>query len=83
MEGHPFQMSDKIKITWEASDGYAGGSAPQCLNVNTEDYEGLTLEQITDQLHEEIQADFEEKVSWTCKVSKYAEQIHAALNQPE
>ncbi len=77
-------MTDKIRITWEASDGYAGGSAPQHFKVDLEDYEkGAELEDIKTQLSDDIQRDFEEKVTWTCDLTRYAQEIYDALNQPK
>jgi hypothetical protein len=76
-------VATEIDVTWEADDGYAGGSAPQHLKVSTDDFfEDATIEQVKKQLSEMIQEDFEQTVSWHCKdFEEYAQQIFNALQQ--
>lgn len=57
-------MSRKIKVKWQASDGYVGGSRPQSFKVDPEDYKGMTASEIRDAIYEVAQEDFEQKVSW-------------------
>lgn len=77
-------MNDKVfKITWEAADGYVGGSRPHTTKLKLEDFgEDMTLEEIREQIFDEIQADFEQKVTpdySTADVDAIAAQIHEAL----
>lgn len=74
-------MAKDFKISWQADDGYCGASRPQSLTISTSDFEGEeTLEEIVEQIEDQIQSDFEQKVHWTCSEYKsVAEKIFAAL----
>lgn len=76
---------DKINITWEASDGYAGGSAPQHLTLRMSDFADCdTEEEVTKFLEEAIQEDFAQKVSWGCEnFSKHVEDIMKVVRARE
>jgi hypothetical protein len=71
----------KHRLTWEAEDGYVGGSRPQHLTVRTDDFdESQTLAEIKSQLEADIQQDFEQKVSWSCRnIDSVAEAVFAEL----
>lgn len=48
----------KIKVKYEVDDGYLGGSRPHYIQVDTEDYEGASEEDIINDLEEAIQEHF-------------------------
>jgi hypothetical protein len=70
---------DEIDITWQAEDGYVGGDRPHHISVDPENYRGMTKDDIENELSIEVQQDFESRVSWTCDVSKYADEILKVL----
>lgn len=72
-------MSDRITITWDTDDGYAGGSSPQKFSIDPEDYRNESKDSIEEMLWEEVQRDFENKVRPVCDVSEYADEILKAL----
>jgi hypothetical protein len=59
-------MSDKFEVTWEADDGYAGGSAPHRFTISADDIEGdMTDAEIREWFWEAVQEDFNQRVSPT------------------
>ena len=48
----------KIKITYHVADGYVGGSRPQYMTIDSEDFEGLTRKEAEEQIDEEIDEHF-------------------------
>lgn len=58
----------KIKVRWEASDGYVGGSRPQSFSMDIEEMAENceTEEQAREYLDIEVRADFDNKVSYSC-----------------
>ena len=61
-------MSNKLRILWEAQDGYAGGSAPQRFVLDLDEMveDCFDEKEAREYLEREIQSDFENKVSWSC-----------------
>jgi hypothetical protein len=56
-------MSDKFEVTWEADDGYAGGSAPHHFTISADGVEGdMTDEEIREWFWEAVQEDFNQNV---------------------
>ena len=55
----------KMKVRWQAEDGYVGGARPQSFNINIEDMaESCDTEQeARDYLEQEVREDFESKVT--------------------
>ena len=60
-----------INVTWEVDDGYAGGSAPHNLEVNTNDFVNdddewneLTEEQKENYIADAVQDDFDNSINW-------------------
>jgi hypothetical protein len=82
-ERHPFTqtMKNKIRITWEVSDGYAGGSRPHHFSVDPENYRNTDPEDMKTELGDEIQQDFSDKVSWVCDVSEHVQEIQKYLEE--
>lgn len=74
-------MSESISISWQAQDGYAGGSRPQSFKVDPENYRGLSKNEIEEELWTEVQMNFEQKVTPCCDVSQYADEILKALEE--
>lgn len=71
-------MSDKIKIEWEAEDGYAGGSRPHTIT--------LTLHELADcRTQEELEEYVDESVNDAFRERCYAvwkrEQLDGVLDQ--
>lgn len=54
---------DRIEVPWTAADGYVGSKRPQSLKVDPSDYRGMSREQLTEALHEDVEADFRMKVT--------------------
>lgn len=57
----------KIDIIWEIEDGYAGGSRPHYLKVDTEDYgdwESMEEKEKSEIIEDEVQNDFNNSISW-------------------
>jgi predicted RNase H-like HicB family nuclease len=74
--------NDKITITWEVSDGYCGGSAPQYFDISPSEFNGNTPEEIREMLDSMIQEDFQDKVTWSCSdFEEYVSQIQEALKE--
>lgn len=72
-------MKDKIKITWEADDGYAGGSAPQHVSIPVEEItECENEEEAMRVVRDAIQYDFETKVCATYDEDEIRAIIHKA-----
>lgn len=54
-----------FEVTWEVSDGYAGGSRPHHTLIDPEDLEGYeTEEERMRAIDELVRDDFDQKVSW-------------------
>lgn len=54
-----------MKVTWEVSDGYAGGSRPHSTEIDDEDLDACDTEQEReDFITEAIESDFKQHVSW-------------------
>jgi hypothetical protein len=61
-------MADKFKVSWEAHDGYCGGSSPHAFNIHADALEDDMDDNALRTLFcAEVQADFEQKVSWSSK----------------
>lgn len=57
-------MSNKFRVTWEADDGYAGGSAPQRFSISADDVpDDMDDEELRKWFWESVQEDFEQRVS--------------------
>lgn len=55
-----------MKITWEVSDGYCGGSRPHTVDIDDIDLEDCENEAEREELIEEyIQNAFEQTISWS------------------
>lgn len=62
----------KIKIIWQVDDGYCGGSRPQTLIFDTDDYtdnieewEALPEEKKQEYKTEAVEADYESNIHWS------------------
>jgi hypothetical protein len=80
------QVSEEVfRITWEAQDGYVGGSRPHTTKLKLEHFDGSeSVDEIREQILNEIQTDFESKVTpgySDSDVDVLASQIHAALQK--
>lgn len=54
----------KIKITYQVSDGYVSGARPQCMEIDTEDFEGCPDDDdIHDRLDEIVYEHMLQRVS--------------------
>lgn len=70
-----------MNITWEADDGYCGGSAPQRTRIDDEDIANCeTFEEAEKVIQDAIEDDFRNKVNWVCDVTKYKEQIQTLID---
>ena len=55
---------EKFEVTWEADDGYVGGSRPHHLCIREDDLEDdWDDKQLRDYFWESVQSDFEQQVS--------------------
>ena len=41
----------KFKVRWEVSDGYVGGSRPHTFEIDADDFEDMTEQQIEDAIY--------------------------------
>lgn len=62
----------KLKIKWEAEDGYCGKSRPQTLIIETQDYleddhhyEEMTEDEKQKLIDERVYEDFQQKVTYS------------------
>jgi hypothetical protein len=61
----------KIEIRWSVEDGYVGKDRPQTTVFDSddvmdeEDWEQLTEEEKQGYIHESVQDDFEQKITWS------------------
>jgi len=54
----------EFTITWQAEDGYVGGSRPHEITINSGDFDsGDSTRVIRDQIHDAIYEDFLQTVS--------------------
>ncbi len=54
-----------IEITWQVSDGYAGGAAPQYTTIPRDDWDACETDAERQELiNYSVNEDFLEKVSW-------------------
>jgi len=51
-------MNDKMTITYQNDDGYAGGKRPFHMTVYKDDFDGTTDSDLEDQLFEVIREDY-------------------------
>lgn len=57
-------MSNQFEVTWEADDGYCGGSRPHSFHIRAEDIEeDMTEKELSDLFWDEVQNDFQQRVS--------------------
>jgi hypothetical protein len=57
-------MSDKIEVTWEVADGYAGRSRPQYTKIDhSEILDCETETEVRSLVKDSIQKHFEQKIS--------------------
>lgn len=56
-----------MKIRWEISDGYAGGSRPHYTEIDDEDLEGLSEKEKDEYIEDWVRGEFEQRVyySWS------------------
>lgn len=67
---------DKIEVTWEVADGYAGRTRPQTTKIDHSEIVDCDSEDEVKWLIEEaIQSDFEQKISPDIGESVYAEAL--------
>ncbi len=58
-----------MKIKWEVSEGYGHGDCPHYLEIQEEEFEDCeTEEEKRDLIAEYVQAEFEEKVSYSWEI---------------
>ena len=54
-----------MRVLWEVDDGYAGKSRPQTTIIDDNDLEACETDEERELLiNQEIQFDFEQKISW-------------------
>ena len=70
-------MSKKITVTWYADDGYITGDRPKRTIIDPDDFEDCdTEDDVNEMLSQQIQEDFEQKVSWcTDNLEKHVAEI--------
>lgn len=57
-------MAEKFEATWEAEDGYVGGSRPHHVSIRADELdEDMDDEQLKNLFWEAIQSDFEQRCS--------------------
>ena len=56
-------MEGRIEISWKVDDGYVN-NGPHTTEVDVEDFEDLNEQEIVDLIHEIVQNDFEQSVSF-------------------
>jgi hypothetical protein len=67
---------DKIKVTWEVADGYAGRTRPQTTKIDHSDIVDCDSEDEVKKLIEDsIQEDFDQKISPDYGTSVYTEAL--------
>jgi hypothetical protein len=65
----------KVKVRWQAADGYVGGARPQTTTIEASDFEGLSRIE-AEELFDELMDDaFREKVTLEC------DDYEASLNE--
>lgn len=57
------KRDDTIEVRWHCADGYVGGKRPQYLKIDPENYRDLSREEIEKLLWDDIETDFNMKVS--------------------
>lgn len=71
---------NKIKIKWQADDGYVGGARPQTLHLDPDDFiDCENIEEGMDLVSREVQNDFAQKVSPSYDDEAVRKQIEAML----
>ncbi|MEE9214693.1 MAG: hypothetical protein V3U54_07845 [Thermodesulfobacteriota bacterium] len=71
-------MSDPIDVTYEIGDGYVGGSRPQHLTIDPEDFKDMTYEQIQDELDNQVHEDMLQTISTSYDMADIISQIQEA-----
>jgi hypothetical protein len=56
----------KIKVHWQASDGYVGKDRPQVATIDASEFEGLSRREAEELFDELMEDAFRNKVSWDC-----------------
>lgn len=56
----------KVKVRWQASDGYVGGSRPQVAIIDVSDYVGLSRFEAENMFDSDMEAAFRDQVQWDC-----------------
>lgn len=77
-------MEGKIEISWRVDDGYVN-NGPHTTEVDAEDYEGLSDQEIEDLIYEIVQDDFEQSVSFeiaSSAITDAKEAIKAEVGKP-
>jgi len=79
---------DDFEVTWEADDGYVGGSAPHRFDISADDIEFCgTDEELKNLFWKSIQEDFEQRVSPVCdqeeEFLEWAREVIEKRNQEE
>jgi hypothetical protein len=54
----------RFKVTWEADDGYVGGSRPHTFTIDDDAIDGMSEQELKDYFWEEVEQDFHEKVNY-------------------
>ena len=75
--GKGAEMShDKIEVTWDVADGYAGKSRPQTTRIRREEIESAIDEaDVREIVEQSIQSDFESKIAPDYGESVYSEAL--------
>jgi ribosomal protein S26 len=69
-------IQDKIQVTWEVADGYAGKSRPQTTRIRREEIESAIDEaDVREIIEQSIQSDFESKIAPDYGESAYTEAL--------
>lgn len=55
-------MNEEFEVTWEAEDGFCGGSHPHTFAIDASRIEGMTEKELSGLFWAEVESDFQEKV---------------------
>jgi hypothetical protein len=59
-------MTTRIKVKWQADDGYVGKDRPQVTTIDPADFVGLDAIQAEKLFTELMEDAFRERVTWEC-----------------
>jgi len=53
-----------IEVTWQAEDGYCGGSRPHTIKFDDDEVEDMDAEERQEFIENAVQEEFEQTVTW-------------------